>query len=312
MKMTKKMWLLPLAALTLAFTACNSDESLPGTGDEMSLKNLTTTVDSTINNFPYDSLNADETAGILFLREEELVAHDVYASFNVLFPSPIFANITASELQHSELVLALITKYGLADPADAHVAGMFSNADLQILYNDMIEAGNDSLQAAIMVGALIEETDIQDLNEQIALIDGNDDIAFVYDKLLNGSIRHLKAFTKYLLVHYNVVYIPQVLNQTEYDALLATANHPGPGNGFGNGTGHGHPNHGGPHGNGGVCDSLHLGPHGNGGVCDSLHLGPHGNGGVCDSLHLGPHGGPHGDTTGTNNNHHGPHGPNSH
>jgi hypothetical protein len=40
---------------------------------------------------------------------------------------------------------------------------VFNNAELQTLYNTLLEAGKPSLIDALKVGALVEETDILDL-----------------------------------------------------------------------------------------------------------------------------------------------------
>lgn len=50
------------------------------------------------------------------MREEEQLAHDVYAVSAMLWAPPIFANISASEATHSASVKALIDRYQLVDP----------------------------------------------------------------------------------------------------------------------------------------------------------------------------------------------------
>ena len=75
--------------------------------------------------------------------------------------------------------------------------GVFQNSALQALYAQLIASGSTSQRNALLVGKLIEETDIADL--QLHLTETNhSDIRTVYSNLLKGSENHLKAFTKQL------------------------------------------------------------------------------------------------------------------
>jgi hypothetical protein len=71
---------------------------------------------------------------------------------------------------------------------------------------------------ALAVGCLIEETDIRDINDKKAQVEDEPDIVLVYDNLLCGSRNHLRAFNSTLLQQ-GVTYVPQVLTQTEWDAI---------------------------------------------------------------------------------------------
>ena len=74
---------------------------------------------------------------------------------------------------------------------------MFTNADLQSLYDQLVAQGAASQIAALQVGVLIEETDITDLEAAISNTDKTDVIR-VYNNLLKGSLNHLSAFTNNL------------------------------------------------------------------------------------------------------------------
>ena len=67
------------------------------------------------------------------------------------------------------------------------------------------------------VGALIEETDIRDINAKKAVTD-EADILTVYGNLLCGSQDHLRAFND-ALVAQGVTYVPQAISQAEWDAI---------------------------------------------------------------------------------------------
>ncbi len=172
-----------------------------------------------IKDLPTEPLSEDETAGLLYLREEEKLARDVYVYLYDLYPLPIFKNIPKSEQRHMDAIKVLLDKYKLEDPVAEDVPGTFKNQDLQTLYNQLIEAGKVSRVEALKVGALIEETDILDLQEQIDDKIDNKDITQVYTSLLNGSYNHLKAFTRVLKVN-GVVYEPVLMEKEDFDSIV--------------------------------------------------------------------------------------------
>jgi len=138
-------------------------------------------------------LSAAETAQLLYMREEEKLALDVYKALSSKWKMRIFNNISASEQRHFDALGTLINRYGLTDPAQT-AAGIFTDASLQKLYNDLIARGNRSLRDALRVGVTIEEKDIADLKAATAATD-NADVVAVYGNLLNGSQNHLAAFS---------------------------------------------------------------------------------------------------------------------
>jgi len=137
-------------------------------------------------------LTQDEIDGILFMREEEKLAHDVYVKFYEKYAHNIFLNISESEQTHTDAILKLINYYGLEDPAKDGI-GEFENKELQDLYNELIDMGNNGLVSALEVGIIIEEKDIVDI---VALMEKTDvkNILLVYGNLLSGSENHLKSF----------------------------------------------------------------------------------------------------------------------
>jgi hypothetical protein len=163
------------------------------------------------------SLSPEEIAGLKFMREEEKLAHDVYVALFDLWGANVFSQIALSETTHTETILALLTKYGIADPAAGKAPGEFEDPVLQTLYNTLIAMGRPNLIEALKVGALIEETDINDINEKKEVTD-EADILNVYDSLLCGSRNHLRAFNGQLLAQ-GVTYVPQVITQAEWDAI---------------------------------------------------------------------------------------------
>jgi len=169
------------------------------------------------------SLTAEEIAGLLFMREEEKLARDVYLTFYQQYGLSIFNNIANSEATHMASVKALLDRYGIADPVAGKAVGEFENADLQALYNQLIAQGRQSLSAALNVGGAIEEIDILDLKERLTTTT-QADIRQVYTSLLNGSTNHLRAFANTLKAQTGEVYQPQYLDAATYQTIIAGTN----------------------------------------------------------------------------------------
>ena len=131
---------------------------------------------------------------LVYLAEEEKLAHDVYAVLGDMWGDQIFTNIQSSEVSHQDQVSTLLSTYGISDPRSSEV-GVFTNAELQALYDQLIAQGSQSVTEAYKVGVLIEETDIADLQESIAAT-SDPVILSTLNRLLSASQNHLKAFTR--------------------------------------------------------------------------------------------------------------------
>ncbi len=202
------------AAMAPLLTAC-------GGGDEALIDTSTSSPTASASATEED-LSAEEIAGLLFMREEEKLAHDVYVALFNVWGAQVFANIAESETEHTEAIRQLILSHGLPDPAATTAPGVFVNTELQALYDQLVAMGQPSLIEALKVGCLIEEKDIQDINDKKTLVIDEPDIVQVYDHLLCGSRNHLRAFNDNLLQQ-GVTYVPQVITQAEWDAIASAA-----------------------------------------------------------------------------------------
>ncbi len=146
------------------------------------------------------------------------MAQDVYLDMYDIWGMPIFDNIADSEQTHTDAVLRLIQKYQLVDPAEGMRRGEFSDAALQGLYDSLTAQGSASLIDALTVGATIEDLDIYDLHQQLAVVD-NQDVAVVFESLQKGSRNHLRAFFRNLY-NMNITYTPIYIGQQEYDEIV--------------------------------------------------------------------------------------------
>jgi len=140
------------------------------------------------------TLSPAATDDLVFMREEEKLARDVYLTLYDKWNMRIFKNISASEQNHMDAVKVLLDRYGIADPVAGNGVGQFKNQDLQALYHDLVAQGLVSLIDAMNVGATIEETDIEDLKAALAVAGLPADVKRVYGNLLNASYSHLDAF----------------------------------------------------------------------------------------------------------------------
>ncbi|OPY10815.1 MAG: hypothetical protein A4E73_00984 [Syntrophaceae bacterium PtaU1.Bin231] len=142
-------------------------------------------------------LTESEIQDLVFIREEEKLARDVYDALRLYWGSRVFSNIELSEQTHMDAIKGLLDRYGIPDPAEGRGYGEFANTELQDLYDTLVARGSRSLVEAYRVGILIEETDIRDLQEAMDR-SVHVDIKTVYGNLLRGSQNHLKAFSSHL------------------------------------------------------------------------------------------------------------------
>ena len=183
---------------------------------------------TSVLDIPASDLSPEEAAALLFMREEEKLARDVYNTLYEIWGQPTFTNIASSEQMHMDEVKLLLDRYNLADPALD--PGSFTDPNLQALYDQLVAQGSVSLADALKVGAAIEEIDILDLQERIAQTD-NADLQQVFNNLMLGSYNHLNAFVGVLSMQTGEAYVPQYLSAEAYAAIVTGQT----GNGYSNG-----------------------------------------------------------------------------
>lgn len=141
----KNASLLFLAAgLLLALTSCSKDDTSANNSNNNGNINLTN-LQAQLNSLPIEPLSNDELTSLSFMREEEKLARDVYITLYSKWSVNIFNNISSSEQTHMDAVLLLLKKYNLTDPVGSTAVGVFNNATLQNLYNQLVAQGNNSV-----------------------------------------------------------------------------------------------------------------------------------------------------------------------
>ncbi len=165
------------------------------------------------------TINDDDKQGLIYTRQEEKLAYDVYRYAFDKYGLSIFDNISNSESTHQSKVIQLLEKYNIPDPIVNVERGVFDDTHLQELYIELVKKVDISLVDALEVGATIEDLDIYDIMELYA-ITKNADIKNVYESLICGSRNHLRGFTSQLTSR-EINYIPQFITPDLYQTILA-------------------------------------------------------------------------------------------
>ena len=165
------------------------------------------------------TLTPTEIEEVLYLREEEKLARDVYHTLGLKWKLRIFSNIKSAEQTHMDHIKMVIDLYDLQDPVVDDSVGVFSNAHLAALYVDLVKKGEKTVVDALQVGMTIEDLDIFDINEMLATAT-NDHVKIVAYNLVKGSRNHMRSFWKVLVANKGT-YAAQFLTQTEIDEIVA-------------------------------------------------------------------------------------------
>ncbi len=167
------------------------------------------------------TLTETEVDMLKHMREEEKLARDVYdylyEKYSEIPSAQVFDNISNSEQRHMDMVLVLLNRYGIDDPASPE-PGVFTIPELQELYNQLTSLGDQSFLDALKVGATIEDVDIYDLKTYIAQTD-KEDIRTTFSRLQCGSRNHMRAFYGQIL-QWGGDYTPQFISQEEFESII--------------------------------------------------------------------------------------------
>lgn len=212
-------FIILLTILSLVTTGCSRTKSNILSVDKEGNTTISSeAVTEAINQEPPQALTDVERKGILFVREEEKLARDVYSQLYKVWDLNNMNNIASSEQTHMDAMKSLIDRYGLDDPVTGMGTGEFRDPKLQQLYDELVEKGGKSEIDALEVGAAIEEIDIIDIEEYVAQTH-KQDIITVYENLMKGSRNHLRSFVS-VLEKRGVTYRPQYLASDEYNAIV--------------------------------------------------------------------------------------------
>lgn len=170
-------------------------------------------------------LTVEEIDHLSFVREEEKLARDVYQAMYDKWGAKIFINIVTSEQKHMDTMLKMLDKYGLDDPAEdgsgvINEYGVFTDMDIQGLYDKLVVQGGVSYIEALKVGVFIEEYDIDDITMAIYVTDPiHVDLVTAYENLIDGSKHHLAAFCA-TLEKKGLTCEAAIIDSTLFDAII--------------------------------------------------------------------------------------------
>ncbi len=220
MKKKKISFFALTVALIFGFTACDNSQN-PNNLVQSSQSDEAAEYADLVRALPAPLDSIDETTAedLQFMREEEKLARDVYITLYEQYNTRVFGYISHSEQAHMKAVLTLLNAYGVDDPVGDNGIGVFTNQDLQTLYNSLVQQGSSSLVEALKVGAAIEEIDILDLFERIDNNANYNDIVLVFGRLEKASENHLRAFVRNLSAQ-GVTYEPQYLDDATYAEII--------------------------------------------------------------------------------------------
>jgi hypothetical protein len=187
-----KKIVLVMFGFSILFSSCSNDENLT----------------------PLTELEKND---LLFLREEEKLARDIYIYAYTKYQNTVFNSISQSEQKHMDNVLNILNQYSIPDPSSTQI-GVFNNAALQSLYNQLKSQVDISASESLKVGATIEELDINDIDNFIANT-SNSQLLNMYEKLNCGSKNHIRSFTSQIISSGNV-FVPQYITVQEYNTIL--------------------------------------------------------------------------------------------
>jgi hypothetical protein len=239
MKITYRRHAFALITVSLMLAACSSgsdssDTTVPlvtsttvaASSDTEGVTPITPNgLTATLSTVPASaSVSSADAAGLIWMREAEKLAHDVYMTLGNVWGSNVFSNISQAENTHVSAVGTLLDRYDIKDPITSSEVGVFTDPTFTKLYGELVATGSKSLVEAMTVGAVIEDLDIMDLQR---LVSTSPDIAIVYDALELGSRNHMRAFYRQLQ-RLGADYTPTYISQAAFDAIIAGNMEQGP------------------------------------------------------------------------------------
>lgn len=164
------------------------------------------------------SLSDEEFAGLVYMREEEKLARDVYLTLNARWELRIFDNIIKRVKRSTWLRCSgLLDTYNIEDPVGINPVGVFISPYFRSCMTISLLAMTSCRNLWRSAG-YVEEVDLLDLATRMKATT-NQDILRVYANLEKGSRNHLRAFVKQSTMM-GVDYQAQVLEPAVLQAVI--------------------------------------------------------------------------------------------
>lgn len=158
-------------------------------------------------------------AVLVYLVEQEKLARDVYSTLDTFWVTDVFNRLAHQELQHIGKLSTVAAELAIYVPNhfNEYPLGQFNNPEFRILYKEILENANFSLEDAYRVCANLEERKMMDL--KAALKEPNFEMEnLTYKSLLLGSEENFKIFVQ-ALIEMNSYYTPIWLSPAEFESL---------------------------------------------------------------------------------------------
>ncbi len=173
-----------------------------------------------LSQYPVSLLTQDLKDALAYMGNEERLSYDVYQNLYTYHITENddeikqLKNISEkSEVKHVGIVQDLVKRYALGAEdvtnvsegvADRDVtfesmpSGEYDIPAIQELYNTLYTKGMVSKTEALMVGCMVEVTDVEDLDKYITLAEESNatDVVAAFNVLRDGSYNHYWAFDK--------------------------------------------------------------------------------------------------------------------
>lgn len=146
-----------------------------------------------VNTLPLEAIDANEHEDLIFSRQEEKLARDVYLMLYQAWGIQSFNNIAQGEQAHMDLTLFMLDRYGIVDPLTSDAVGVYADPALTTLFRRLVTYGLQSPTRALVVGAIVEDLDLFDLDSALQRSD-NRDLDTLWQNLARGSRNHMRAF----------------------------------------------------------------------------------------------------------------------
>ncbi len=169
-----------------------------------------------------NEISQSDRDAIIYIVQEEKVAHDFYNAMYELHGIISFRSISKSEGLHMDQAKELIENFGIEDPNKEYyeTPGSFKNPKFEEMYNSLVRNGTNSIIDALVEAARFEEMDIVDI-ERFASSTQNEYLKSTFEKLYGVSENHLKALVKDLFER-GVEYTPKYLSPEQYNKIITS------------------------------------------------------------------------------------------
>ena len=179
---------------------------------------------------PYSNLDYLTAFQVVWMHDQEKLAMDSNQAFYERWGEPVFATIATSKPRYMDKLMYLIDWYDIDMYGPiSNEPGVYTDNRHAVAFKELLERGTDSLQAAYLAAAYVEEWNIKEYRQDIEAIELNQCapcqglrlLSDAYGDLLTASYVNLSR----LAAQVND-YEAQILNQADVDGIIIQTTEP--------------------------------------------------------------------------------------